>query len=161
MEVFIGNELTTDFFDSMISLNDEAFVNAYSTENNNLKVTVNYLVYDELREMPIMHPYVENVPYIILNQDNYYSFEEVSSKRNSMCKINENKFAILLNSNDDENENYGNHKIIIYIFNIFGDKSYISVKKYSIDFKLYNMVNYGKILGYNLGQFFGILVSVF
>ena len=160
MEVFIGNELTTDFFDSMISLNDEAFVNAYSTENNNLKVTVNYLVYDELREMPIMHPYVENVPYIILNQDNYYSFEDVSSKRNSMCKINENKFAILLNINDDGNENYGNHKIIIYIFNIFGDKSYISVKKYSIDFKLYNMVNYGKVMGYNLGQFFGILVDL-
>ena len=110
--------------------------------------------------MPIMQPYVENVPYIILNQDNYYSFEEVSSKRNSMCKINENKFAILLNSNDDGEEDYGNHKIIIYIFNIFGDKSYISVKKYSIDFKLYNMVNYGKILGYNLGQFFGILVDL-
>ena len=36
----------------------------------------------------------------------------------------------------------------------------MDVKRYSINFKLYNMANHGSILGYNLGQFFGILIEL-
>ena len=34
------------------------------------------------------------------------------------------------------------------------------MRKYSINFKLYNMLNYGKILGYTFGNFFGILIEL-
>ena len=152
---------TEAFFDSMISLNDEAFVIAYSTEKNIIKVLIKYIRYDYSQLSPIIEDYVQDVPYIHINENDYYNFQDGLADRNSLCKIDDNKFAMLVNSfNDLKQDTYENPNIIIYIFTIFNNKKNISVRRYSINFKLYNMVNYGKVLGYNLGQFFGALIEL-
>jgi hypothetical protein len=98
-----------------------------------------------------------------LNEDDYYKFnyKEGLEDMNSMCRINDNKFALLINSFNGmkEGEKY-NSEIVIYIFNIFNEKKNVNIREYLINFKLYNMVNYGKVYGYSLDQFFGIVAEL-
>ena len=149
------------FFDSMIKLNDEAFIIAFSTEENIIKVLIQSIKFNYMMDSPGINNYIPDIPYINLNEDNYYSLKNGMADRNSLCKINDNKFAILLNCfNDLPGETYENDEILIYIFTIFNGQRNINIRIYSINFKLYNMVNYGKILGYNLNQFFGILIEL-
>ena len=149
------------FFDSLIKLNDEAFVIAFSTERNIIRVLINTLKFDFLMRNPTIEDYIREVSYININDDDHYIFDYGLYDRNSLCKINDNKFAILLSSfNKYETQNYENNEILIYIFSIFNNHNNISVRTYSINLKLYNIINYGKILGYNIGQFFGILVDL-
>ena len=149
------------FIESMIKLNNEAFIIAYSMKNNLIKVLIKYLYYNETNLTFDLFDYIQEVPQIYLNENNTYILENPTQNRNSLCKINENKFAILLNAfNDLQNNKFQNEQILIYIFTIFNEHKNINVRKYSINFKLYNMFNYGKILGYTFGKFFGILVEL-
>ena len=151
---------TEAFMDSMISLNEEAFVISYSTEKNIIKILIKTIKYDYIQLIPQIDDYIYEVPYILINEDNYFDFRDGLADRNSLCKINDRKFALLINYfNDMEDKNYENPNILIYIFNIIY-KININIRRYSINFKLYNMLNYGKILGYNLGKFFGILIEL-
>jgi hypothetical protein len=159
LDVFVGNNIS-EYFDSMISLNDDAFVVAYSTETNSIIVDIQTIEYDILNDAPIVNDYISDIPHIVINEDYQYNFEDGSSKRNNLCKINDYKFAMLLNSIEKSEKNSGNSNIIIYIFTILSNKENVSVKKYSIDFRLYGMANYGNIMGYTLGQFFGILIDL-
>ena len=149
------------FIKSMLKLNNEAFIIAYSMKNNLIKVLIKYLYYNETNLTFDLFDYIQEVPQIYLNENNTYILENPTQNRNSLCKINENKFAILLNAfNDLQNNKFQNEQILIYIFTIFNEHKNINVRKYSINFKLYNMFNYGKILGYTFGKFFGILVEL-
>ena len=151
---------TEAFFDSMIQLNGSAFVMAYSTERSVIRVFVKYIKYDYSILSPVINDYIENVPEININENDYFYLQDAIADRNSLCKINDNKFAMLINNfNDLPNDVNENPSILIYIFNIFNDNKNINVRRYSINFKLYNMFNYGKILGYKLGQFFGIILE--
>ena len=159
----IENELDDSlrFLDSMIKLNDNTFIIAYSLKNNIIKVLIKNMGYNETSKNLEIYDYIPNVPYIKINENNSYIFEDITTNRNSLCTINENKFAILLNIfNGLKEGNYQNNQIIIYIFNIFNEHKNINMRKYSINFKLYNMLNYGKILGYTFGNFFGILIEL-
>ena len=149
------------FLDSMIKLNDNAFVIAYSLKNNIIKVLIKNICYNETSKNLEIYDYIQDVPYIIVNGNNSYIFQDTTPNRNSLCAINANKFAILLNIfNGLKEGNYQSNQIIIYIFNIFNEHKNINMRKYSINFKLYNMFNYGKILGYTFGNFFGILIEL-
>ena len=158
-----GNFSPEAFFDSMIWLNDEAFVVAYSVEKNIVKVLIKPLEFYVDQNVPVVGNYINGVSHILLNEDNYFNFnyKEGMEDMNSMCRINDYKFAVLLNSfNGMKEGTQENSEIIIYIFNIFNDKKNVNVREYVINFKLYNMVNYGKVYGYSLDQFFGIILEL-
>ena len=148
------------FFDSMISLNDNAFVISFSIEKNIVKVLLKTIKFNDENESPNLMNYIEDINYLNINADGYFSLES-EGDRDSLCRINDNKFAILLDNLNDVPENTrGNPNILIYIFTIFNEHKNVNIRRYSINFNLYNMVNHGSILGYNLGQFFGILIEL-
>ena len=153
---------TSIYFNSMLKLNDKAFVVVYLLDNNIIKVLVKSVDYNYYTFYLDLFDYVENVPYIILNSNKAYKFyDNDTPQRNSLCKINDNKFAILLNSFNGLDKNINdNSEIVIYIFSIFNKNRNINVRKYSINFRLYNMVNKGKLLGYTIGNYFGILLDL-
>ena len=149
------------FFDSMISLNDNAFIIAFSTENNIVRVIIKNILFDFNNAAPMFSNYIEGIDYIDINEDDYFKYNSSLSDRNSLSRINDEKFALLINSFNDLNDGvYENPNIVIYIFNIFNKRQNINMRRYSINFKLYNTFNCGKILGYNLGQFFGIFIEL-
>ena len=154
IEVFFDKN---PFFDDMINLNDEAFVVAFSKEQNIIQVLIKTYIYVS----PHLGNYIENVDFININVD--FKFNEIYGQcnRNTLSKINDNKFAMLINSFKDVPEDtFHNPSIDIYIFSIFNNHKNVNIRKYSINFKLYNTFNYGSILGYNIGQFFGILIEL-
>ena len=154
------NFKTDAFFDSMIKLNDEVFVIAYSTENNIIKILIDTMDFDYIVNVPELNNYIFDVPYILINEDNFYNFKDGLADRNNLCKINDKKFAMLVNYFIDTTEiNHINQNILIYIFSI-SFRMNVSIRKYVINFGLYNMYNYGKILGYKLGEFFGIFIEL-
>ena len=76
-----------------------------------------------------------------------------------MSKITETKFAILLNDcNENSKSNNFNKVIVILIINIFDD-SKVSIRHYKINFELYNLVIIEDLRGYNLNNFFGVLLE--
>jgi len=151
---------THAFFDSMILLNDEAFVIGYSTERNVIKILIKTLKYDYNQGAPTIVDYVTNVTEILLNDDDYFDFDNGIADRNSLYRLSDEKFAVLVNSyNGMPNDITENSELIIYMINIYNERRNAIVREYTINLKLYNMVNYGKIYGYNLGSFFGIIIE--
>ena len=107
-------------------------------KNNRIKVLIKSIKYNYNMFSLDVYDYITDIPYIILNQNNTYIFEGNDSNSNSLCVINENKFAILLNVfNGLPENNYENSLVVFYIFNIFNNNKNINVRKYSINFKLY------------------------
>ena len=152
---------STNVIESMNKLNNDSFIIVYSLKNNRIKVLIKSIKYNYNMFSLDVYDYITDIPYIILNQNNTYIFEGNDSNSNSLCVINENKFAILLNVfNGLPENNYENSLVVFYIFNIFNNNKNINVRKYSINFKLYNMVNKGDILGYTFGNFFGALMEL-
>ena len=153
-------DISIPFLYSMNKLINDSFVIAYSLKNSLVKVLIKYLYYNETNQSLNIYDYIENVPYIYINENNSYIFEDITPNRNSLSIINENKFAIILNVfNDLKEDDYDNSQILIYIFTIFNEHKNINVKKYSINFKLYNIFNHGKVLGYTLDNYFGIFME--
>ena len=151
----------TNVIESMIKLKEDVFIIVYSLEKNLVKILIKTIKYNYYMFALDIYDYITDVPYLFINEKNEYIFEGNNSNRNSLCIINENKFALLLNAfNDLPKNNYENSLIIIYIFSIFNDHKNINVRKYTINFKLYNMVNKGKMLGYTFGNFFGTLMEL-
>ena len=155
---------TEPFFDSMINLNDEVYVIAYSKDKNNIKVLLKTFKMDYNINLPSLIDYNPNIPLIDIYLDNDYIIEDSYTffyRSNSLCKINNSKFAILINNfNDIKSETNEKPSLFIYIFTLFNKKQNISLRKYTINFKLYNFYNSGQIIGYNLGQFFGIFIEL-
>ena len=152
---------TDPFFDSMINLNNDAFIIAYSNKNN-IKVLIKTFKMDYIMNVPALNDYIPNIPQIDIYIDNEYIPKEsftFSYKGNSLCKINDDKFSILINNFNDLKSDAEKPSILVYIFTLFNNRKNISLRKYTINFKLYNIFNYGKIIGYNLGKFFGIFMD--
>ena len=151
---------TEAFFDSMMMLNEEAFVMGFSVERNVIKILIKTMKFDFSEGAPILEDYVSSVPEILLNDEDYFDFDNGIADRNSLCRINDDKFAILVNSyNGMPNDIPENSELVIYIANIYNERKNIIIRAYVINLKLYNMVNYGKIYGYTLGNFFGIIIE--
>ena len=158
LEDIFDNEPT---FDSMIRLKNYICIIAYSSSDNKnvIKILIKKIQIDSSGKDFIMNDYISQIPQILLNEDNLYKFEGAKSSRNSLVKINTEKFALLINNFKDSNSDL-NSEIVIFILNIYDSNSKINVRHYTIDFALYNSFVSGKIIGYNLNGFFGALIEL-
>ena len=73
---------TEAFFDSMIQLKDSAFVMAYSTERNVIRIVIKYIKFDISIYSPVLNNYIENVPEININDNDYFYFQDAIADRN-------------------------------------------------------------------------------
>ena len=145
----------------MIEFNDNSCVIAYSYEPNLIKVLVKSLVLDENKKYYNLEDYLVNIPQIIINEDAAYELNRASPFRNSLLKLNDNEFVMLLsNYNEDIVYSHVNSAMVIITFKIFNNKKNVIVRHYRVNFNLYNRYIDGDLLGYKLNGFFGALMEL-
>ena len=147
-------------FDSTIQLKENAFVTGYSypDNKNKIKLMLKKLVVEN--EKFSLIDYIPSVEYININEDNSYSLKLGTAKRNSMAKLSETKFIVLLNEYEEETVySYGNKKLLILICSIFNGEKNLNIKYYSINFALYGRKLIDDIKGYNLNDYIGVLIE--
>ena len=159
-EVLEENFKIDGIFDNTIQLKGNIFVTGYQYFNKRNVIKLLFKKFkiisnSENDKTFLLEDYLPNIEHIDINDDNIYLLERGLAKKNSMTKISETKFAILLSEFKDSNIPF-NRYLIILIINIF-DNSYISIRHYKIDFSLYNLLIVEDLRGYNLNNFFGIL----
>ena len=152
-------------FDSSIQLYGNIFVTgiSYPFSRNIIKLFMKKTVIKKTATNTeyYLENHLPSIEAIHINDDNQYSIERGLSNRNSMVKISKTKFAILLNEfSDTKMDSSWNKKLLILICNIFDD-SRISIRYYKINFELYDLLIYEDIRGYNLNNFFGVLVETY
>ena len=149
-------------FDETIHLKNDLYVLAYAVEDQVVKVQFkNIIINTNLEQNPIIYEdYFKNIKEIYINNNTQYDIEHGSFKRNSMCKINDNKFAIFLKEYSKDSYKATNSRLLIYIFTLFNNDKNINMRKYLIDFELYNKHTSDDIRGYTLGDFFGMVLGL-
>ena len=154
---------TNAAFDSMISLKEKEniFVIAYSSDDNIITVLLKRIGYNTDFSEIVMVDYIKEIPYINIDGNNLYTFKRAKSDRNSLFKLNDNKFALILNNfkNSGLTSNQANG-IVIFIVNIYNDNKNVNVRHYTINFKMYNTFVEGDIRPYLLNDFFGIVIEL-
>ena len=158
------NFYTDAFFDSMISLKEEenVFVIAYSISENIITVLLKKIGYNVDYSEIVMGDYIKEIPYINLNEDNLYIFRGSKSDRNSLYRIDDDKFAIFVN-NFKNSAYYSSSQangIVIFIFTIYNNNQNINVRHYTINFKMYNTFVEGDIRPFMINGFLGILIEL-
>lgn len=154
------NFLVTAFFDSMIDLNSEKNITVigYTETINSIRVLMKKV--GDINSENILTDYIENLPYIDLNTDDLYVFRGATSFHNTLYKINDRKFALLVkNYKNDEGMN-GAKGIVIYMFSIYNNHKNINIRHYPIIFKMYNTLVEGDIRCFTLGEFLGIVIEL-
>ena len=156
------NYLVSPIFDETIKLRDNLFIKAYAIDENTIKILFKKIIINEFSSGGTLtySDFFKNIPQIYINEDNKFNFKSGSFKRNDLYKINDNKFAILLKDFSKDTSVSTNSKIQIYIFTIFNNDQNINLRRYSIDFELYNTRARDEIRGYTLGDFFGIVLGL-
>ena len=155
--------LVNPIFDETIKLRDDLYIMAYATNENTIKIQFKRIGVNEFDSggaLLSFSDYFKNIPYIYINEDNNLNFKSGSFKRNDLYKINDNKFAVLLKDYSKDTSTSVNSKIQIYIFTIYNNDTNINLRRYSIDFELYNSHIRDDIRGYTLGNFFGIVLGL-
>ena len=150
-------------FDNTIYLNKNIFVTGYSYSDKKdiIKILIKKIKSNSENNDIILENYLPNIPYININEDGNYLLQKGLglAKKNFMTKISNTKFTILLKEfSGSANYNIFNKNIIIIIFNIFNDSN-ISIRHYKIDFTLYDLIIIEDLRGYNLNNFFGLLLE--
>ena len=147
--------------DSMVRLRNHVSIIAYSQANykNIIKIIIKKIYRNFTIDNFEMSDYIPKIPEILLNEDNLYKFEGAKASSNSLVKISNEKFAILMNNFKNSGNNL-NSEIVIFIFTIYDTNSKINIRHYPINFGLYNTFIDGKIIGYNLNDFFGALIEL-
>ena len=159
---FVLDEFYEEFqtFDSMIELKDNVCVIAYSTSGDKLHVLIKKIDLDENKNY-ILSDYLENINYIDINEDSAYDLGASSPFKNSLFKLNDNEFVMLINDcKNSVQYNDLNSGIVIITFQIFNSNKNIILRHYKINFSLYNIFIDEDILGYKLGDFFGTLIEL-
>ena len=162
-EILEENYNRENSFESTIQLNENIFVIGFSVphDTNIIKLLFKKLVINSSsnnKEIKL-EDYLPNIEYIKINEDKQYIIERGLSKRNTMIKISETKFAILLNDYTITSlYSPFNKNLLILILNIF-DNSKISIRHYKINFDLYKLIILEDLRGYTLNNFFGILLE--
>ena len=155
---------TNAFFDSMISLKEKenVFVIAYSSSDNGITVLLKKIGYNVDFSEIVMDDYIDEIPYINLNDNNLYLFKGAKSDRNSLYKLEDDKFSVLVNNfkNSLYSSSSQANGIVIFIFNIYNNNKNINVRHYTINFKMYNTFVEGDIRPYLLNGFFGIVIEL-
>ena len=143
-------------FDSMIEMSNDIYFIAYSLPEN--KNTIKILLKKVFNDINIfrMDDFLEDIPYIFINEDSLYNFANGDAKNNCLYKISDEKFAMMVKTFKD-NQNTG---IVIFIFTLYSYFSKINIRHYPISFTLYNTLIEGKLIGYNLNGFFGNLIEL-
>ena len=148
-------------FDETINLKKNLYIIAYSLDGKVIKILFkNITIMESSLYMITFRDFFSNIKEILINKDEKHKLNNGSFKRNSLCKINENKFAILLKDFSKDSSSSTSSILLIYIFTIFNNDQNINVRKYSIDFELYNKHITDDIRGYTLGNFFGIVLGL-
>ena len=157
-------ELEYDFdempsFDSMIEWSNDVYFIVYSLSynRNSIKILFKKIYNDIYTNVIRIEDYFDDIPYIYINEDSLYTLATGEAKNNSLCKISDEKFAMMVNIYRGKEENIG---LVIFIFTIYDSQSKINIRHYPIQFKLYNTLIDGKIIGYNLNNFFGTLIEL-
>ena len=144
-------------FDSMIKLKNNIFIVAYSLPDNKNIIKI---ILKKIDSNFIMSDYIENIPEILLNEDNLYKFEGGKASSNSLVKISYDKFALLVNNYKNVNDNSLNSEFIIFILSIYESYTKINIRHYLINLSPYNTFINDKIIGYNFNGFFGTLIEL-
>jgi len=153
-----GNFDKERMFDETINLKDNLYILAYSIEDEVIKVLFKDINVDENNKIKY-EDHFKNIKEVFINKDISFKLKEGHFRKNDLCKINNNKFTILLKDYTKKNSN-PNSVLLIYIFTIFNNDKNINVRRYSIDFELYNKNIADDVRGYNLGNFFGIVLGL-
>ena len=150
-------------FDSMIRLTNLTSIISYSTNNNKniIKILIKKIQFEPLNKIFSINDYIPKIPEILINEDNLYKFEGGKASSNSLIKISDDKFALLVNDfkNIYNNDNL-NSEIAIFILNIYASNSKINIRHYKINFNFYNYLINKKIIGYYLNGFFGSIIEL-
>ena len=149
-------------FDETLQLKDDLYILAYAIDDEVIKIQFKEILLDQnLEENSLIYRnYFFNITEIYINKDRKFDLDHGSYKRNSLCKINDNKFAMFLKDYSKDSYKVSNSILLIYIFTIFNNDKNINVRRYSIDFELYNKHASDDIRGYNLGNFFGVVLGL-
>ena len=149
-------------FDESIHLKEDLYILAYAVDEQLIKLQFkNIIINNNLIQNPIIYEdYFTNIKEIFISNDTKYDIGYGSFKRNSMCKINDNKFAIFLKEYAKDTYRATHSRVLIYIFTIFNNDKNINMRRYLIDFELYNKHVNDDIRGYSLGNFFGMVLGL-
>ena len=147
-------------FDSMIRLKNFVSIIAYSMGNNKNIIKILIKKINNNKSEFEINDYITKIPEILLNEDNLYKFEGGKASSNSLTRITNDKFALLVNDFKNSQDDYLNSKIVIYILTIYDSYSKINIRHYQINFDLYNTFIDRKLIGYNLNGFFGTLIEL-
>ena len=154
------NVTASSIFQEVMHLRDTLYILAYATDEETIKVQFKHASVMEPTYILSFRDYFKNITEIYINKDKQFSLKSGSFKKNSLCKINDNKFAILLK--DLARGTYSNKYsiLLIYIFTIFNDDKNINMRRYLMDFELYNKHYADDVRGYTLGDFFGVILGL-
>ena len=143
------------FFDSMIQLKEDVFVIAYSITFDIIHMKFKKIVLN--KGDFAFENYIDSLSHININEDSIYDLASRNPFRNTLFKLNENEFIMLLN-NQRYSVEYASvdTDLVIITFHIYNNRNII-VRHYNIDFTLYNIFIDGDTMGYKLGDFFGTL----
>jgi len=149
-------------FDETIHLKNDLYIVAHSLEEYTIKVEFKSVSINESSKniTIIYNDYFPNIKEIYLNKDKKFFIKYGSFKKNDLYKINDNKFVIFLKEYSKNSLKHTNSILLLYIFSIFNNDQNINVRRYSIDFELYNKRIIDDIRGYSLGKYFGVLLGL-
>ena len=157
-----SNFMAQSIFDETLHLKKNLYIIAYAIDDEVIKVQFKTItVIQNLEKISINYiDYFSNIKEIYINKDRKFDLGHGSYKTNSLCKINENKFVILIKDYSKDYDKVTNSILLIYIFSIFNNDKNINIRRYSIDFELYNKHVNDDVKGYTLGNFFGIVLGL-
>ena len=157
-----SNYRVTRMFEETIHLKNDLYIIAYAIDDQIIKIQFkNIVINTNLEINPLIYEdFFSNIKEIYINKDKKLDIENGSYKRNSMCKINDNKFAMFIKEYSKDSYKATNSILLIYIFTLFNDDKNINIRRYSIDFELYNKHVNNDIRGYTLGNFFGMVLCL-
>ena len=154
--------LTTPIFDETIQLREDLYILAYALDDQVIKLEFKKISISEMESGVMLNynDFFQNITEILINEDKKFNFKSGTYRRNDLYRINDNKFAMLLKDFSKDTSTSFNSILQIYIFTIYNNDQNINIRRYSIDFELYNTYGSDDIRGYTLGNFFGVILGL-
>ena len=149
-------------FDEALHLKNDLYIISYALDDESIKIQFkNILMNTNLEVNPLIYTdYFSDIQEIYINKDTNLDLDHGVYKGNSICKINNDKFAMILKDYSKDEFKVTNSIILIYIFSIFNQDRNINIRRYTINFQLYNKQCNDDVRGYTLGSFFGIILGL-
>ena len=157
-----SNYTAKRMFDDTLHLKNDLYILAYAIDDEVIKVQFkNIIISTNLEKNSIIYDdYFSDIKEIYINKDRKFYIDNGSYKRNSLCRIYDNKFAMFIKDYTKDSYKVSNSILLIYLFTIYNNDKNINIRRYSIDFELYNKQCNDDIRGYTLGNFFGVVLGL-